>query len=97
MKTEYNFSRDYVQLYELICDGFVAIGIVNYKWHGTDTPLSRDVCKIRKNEFDISFGARGIQYGGVSESEARRSNEKDEFIKECERMELDWINPLNKT
>lgn len=97
MKTEYNFSRDYVQLHELLCDGFIAVGFVNYSFNGSEAAISRDVCKIRRfDAYDIQFGARGIGYGGVSDYLKDTKTELDIFIEECERMELDWINPLNK-
>jgi hypothetical protein len=81
----YYFSRDYERLYNLIVQGFIAVGFVDYNFHNSNTAMSRDVCKIKITGDDrIEFGVRGYSYG-------RSDFDINNFIKECERLTLDWI------
>ncbi len=91
----YNLSEDYDQLYELLCQGFTAVGFVDYSLYGNNVNTSRDVVKIhRYASFDIRVSARGIQYGGVDLYwKAIVSDEKPIFIRECRRMNLKFIQP----
>ena len=93
MKTPYNLSKNYEQLYKLICEGLVAACFVDYSYSGDDIP-SRDIAKCRKYDERISVGVRGCEYGSVSRYDQLRTGEteKELFIKECERMNLEWIN-----
>ncbi|MEM1339805.1 MAG: hypothetical protein AAGF96_18740 [Bacteroidota bacterium] len=96
MKTNYNLSKDYKQLFALLLEGVTAVGFVDYSLHGDNLHPSRDVVKIYRNaSFDIRIGSRGIQYGGVDPYWKEIDKEKSVFIKECERMNLQFINPCN--
>lgn len=96
MKTPYRLSKDYDVLYKLLTGDFIAVGFVDYRFHGEDEsiPASRDVVKIRRNkEYDISISARGIQYGGVDRYfKGLQKTERQLFVEDCERMNLEWID-----
>jgi hypothetical protein len=91
----YNLSEDYEKLFDIICDGNVAAGFVDYRFNDDDkeTPAFRDVCQIRRDgDWKISVHARGIVYGSVYpfDQEYGRT-EKELFIKMCQSMSLGWI------
>lgn len=95
MKTPYNLSKDYEQLLQLICDGNEIACFVDYSYSKDDTNPCRDICKCRRHEECwIQFGVRGMQYGGVYKWQNDRGTEKELFFKECERMNVEFINPV---
>lgn len=92
----YNLSKNYHRLYFHLCQGKTVVGFVNYQFRGMEGkhPPSRDTCKIvRRNPYDISFGARGIEYGSISDYFADKETEYNLFLSECERMNVEWIVP----
>jgi hypothetical protein len=52
-------STDYIQLFNHVSNGGIAIGLIDYK---SGENVFRDACKIKKNEVVIEFGVRGICY-----------------------------------
>jgi len=97
-----NLSRDYSELYHLLIelgapkDGR---GIPCYVDYSTDrnnpnAKKLRDIAaaKFWPNGLNFSIGARGIEYGGDVGYFNRMPLESD-FIKECERMNLEWVKP----
>ena len=61
---QYNFSRDYESLFNLIIQGFISVGFVNYNLRNSNLAMSRDVCKIKITGKDrIEFCVRGMCYG----------------------------------
>ena len=91
----YNLSTDYNLLYDNICKGNKIACFVNYNFRVLEGkyPPCRDICLVVKTtDFDIDFLARGISYGMVSDYFKDSYTEKEVFISECKRMELEWIN-----
>ncbi len=89
----YNLSKDYELLYKKICEGHEAFCLVNYDLRDGKEPL-RDPAKVRRfGEYDIQVGARGIGYGDVRTFHKDRGTEQELFIKECQRMNLEWVLP----
>jgi len=89
----YNLSKDYEELYKMLCkNNTVVVGFVDYNFQNSTAPPSRDVCKIRRfKEYDISFGARGIGYGSVSDYFKATKTEKEVFLEECKMLNLEYI------
>jgi hypothetical protein len=84
----YNLSIDYDGLFNVLCSGEAVAGFVLYEGQLTD------VCQLlRRGEFDIFIGARGIQYGGLYPYMRKHGNEREVFIKHCENIGLKWIEP----
>jgi len=86
----YELSKDYNKLYELICDGQIVAGFVDYD--GCDE-IQRDIAMIlRHKEFDISILVRGTTYASVWGYERKtRISEQELFIRACQRTNLEWI------
>jgi hypothetical protein len=87
-------SKNYEELYKILCLAYVPICLVDYRFDFSDKTdwTVKDVCKIvRHKEYHISFSARGIQYGGVEEFEPTTKTEKELFVNECLRMNVEWI------
>ncbi|MEH0153756.1 hypothetical protein V6R21_06380 [Limibacter armeniacum] len=83
----YNLSKDYNTLYQHVCDGKVAACFVDYDGF-------RDICQIIKyRDYDISICCRGIGYGNVRTFHRKRGTEKELFIAQCEKLNLEWIKP----
>jgi len=95
MESIYNLSKDYEELFSLVDSGMEVLCYVDYSYRDNDPNPSRDVAKCRKIDETIQVGARGIEYGGVSTWEVVRSGltKEELFIKECHRMNLEWIRP----
>ena len=89
----YKISRNYTELFELICNGHEIPCFVDYSYLDNDKRIYRDICRARRRfEFDISFEARGIGYGDVSwwqKGEGKR--EIDIFVDLCERLNVEFI------
>lgn len=97
----YQYSRDYARLYELICQGFSAAGLVDYHIQGVDG-VSRDFCSVRmlraspNRPFVIYIGVRGLVYASVDEfNDMRNMDVATFFAKTCESINLEWINPFS--
>jgi hypothetical protein len=90
----YKLSKDYNLLFDKLVVGEELVGFVDYQFtslKGKYDP-SRDVCKIiRKGQFDINLGARGISYGSISELFSDTHSELELFVLECKRLNLLWI------
>jgi hypothetical protein len=96
-KQFYNLSKDYDLLYSKICDGYEIACFVNYNLRSLEDkyPPMRDICLIRRRKaYDIDFLARGISYGSVSDYDKDKYSEKELFLSECERMDVEWIDNL---
>lgn len=99
-----NMSRDYSALYNLLMelgksiDGRGIPCFVNYDCDKKNpgTKIIRDIAtaKYWPDSFSFTIGARGIQYGGNDDYSARIPMEAD-FIKECERMNLEWVQIID--
>jgi len=88
----YTLSKDYEKLYELICQGHIAACFVDYSYRDDSKPF-RDIAKIRRfEEYDIQVGARGIEYGSIRTFHKEEGTEKQLFIQQCQRMNLEWID-----
>ncbi len=88
----YPLSRDYSKLYSLICRGFRAAAFVDYVLN--DQQVARDICSVRRRDaFQISIAARGIEYGGIFRfQQSDGIGEADLFCKHCEAINLEWID-----
>jgi len=52
----------------------------------------RDFVRVVKLDFyDIIIGVRGCTFGNVSLFQRKEDTEANLFIKECERLNLEWI------
>lgn len=89
----YKMSRNYTQLFDLICDGNEIPCIVDYSFRDDDTRTYRDICKVRRfKEFQISFSARGISYGDVSSWHQEEGFiEIDYFFELCKSLNVEFI------
>ena len=89
----YKMSRNYTQLFELICNGHEIPCFVNYSYFDNEKRVYRDICRVRRRaEFDISFGARGIGYGDVSSwHKGKGERELDNFIELCKMLNVEFI------
>jgi len=87
----YQLSRDYEELYRLLCMGKMVVGIVDYNPLDGLVP-SRDVCRItRPADFSIFMRARGIEYFGLYPFMDRYGEEKPQFLAACRELRLEWI------
>lgn len=90
----YKLSKDYETLYAFIENGHTPVAYVDY--HFTSDILVRDLCQVKlSKDKSINFTARGIGYGGVDVwlVDNKQSSMKIEFIKECQRLNVEWILP----
>lgn len=91
----YKLSRNYAELFKLLCSGQTLVGFVDFDRNDPTAPPVRDVTKIiRHAEFDILFGVRGTIYWSIHPS--IREDEPDElkaFVAACEKTNLEWIKP----
>lgn len=64
---------------------------VNYQWRvtGEKGDILRDICSIMGKV--MGFNARGIGYGGT-ETMNGLEGEKQEFLEECERLNVEWLD-----
>lgn len=80
----YNYSKDYDALYEFICAGNEAIYLID-----SECDLDRrDICKCILLGDIISF-INGHKRAIIP----LKLFKKDEFIKECNRLNVEWIIP----
>lgn len=90
----YTLSKDYKYLFQMICDGLIAVAFVDYNFRNNDLVM-RDICKIERiAPYTIQIGVRGMAYGGFCQFDSAYGSEKELFIKDCERMNLEWIVPF---
>jgi hypothetical protein len=89
----YRMSRNYTELFELISVGHEVPCFVDYSFRDDDTRTYRDICCIRKRgSFDISFGARGIEYGSISSwHKENGEREIDVFSDLCKMLNVEFI------
>lgn len=90
----YNLSKDYKALYLFVENGNIPIAFVDYEF--SNKHICRDVCRVKKStDNSINFTARGIGYGGVDIwlVDEKKASMKIEFIKECQRLNVEWILP----
>jgi hypothetical protein len=86
-------SRNYTQLFDLICDGHEIPCFVDYSFRDDDLRKYRDISKVRRIcEFQISFGVRGIGYGDVSSwHKENGEREIDAFTNLCKMLNVEFI------
>lgn len=94
-KQFYNLSKDYELLFDKICEGIEIACFVDYSFRSLEEkhPPCRDICLVRRRkEYDIDFLARGISYGSVCDFDKDEHSEKNLFLSECKRMNVEWID-----
>lgn len=87
----YKTSKDYKKLFELIKTEIIVCFVNSYK--NPDGTYMKDVC-ISNRKYDpefISISARGISY--IDAFEFDGLSIEDDFIQQCERIELEYIIP----
>ena len=91
--TPYKMSRNYTELFDLICEGHEIPCFIDYSFKDDDVKKYRDICRVRRFvEFEISFGARGIGYGDVSSwHKEQGSREIDYFVELCKSLNVEFI------
>ena len=88
----YKLSRNYKKLFQMICDGHVVPAFVDYDID--DDSVCRDICKVeRLDPYDIFIGVRGHSYGTIYPFMERHGAEENVFIRRCESVNLEWIEP----
>ena len=89
----YRMSRNYTQLFELICVGHEIPCFIDYSFRDDDKVKHRDICRVRRRgSFDISFGARGIGYGDISSwHKENGERELDAFDDLCQMLNVEFI------
>lgn len=83
---KYKTSKDYEKLYKLVCEGFQAICYTDHYW--TDMSATRQLCLAHKHDYEITLENVHNLYARVD-----MHKQKDKFISECERLNLEWIEP----
>ena len=98
----YKLSTDYSKAYKDLYVGGFLICFVDFRFRGepsTESP-SRDICMCKLKQYEISFTARGIEYGSIDLRHnvfgLKNKNKSDEeiqkdFEKECERMKASFL------
>jgi hypothetical protein len=67
---------------------------VDYNWYRENpAKIARDICTIRGETME--FVSRGIGYGGA-DIWIGEENEKKEFLEECERLHVQWLDEGEK-
>lgn len=93
---QYNTSKDYDKLFELIQTQRI-VCFVNYEKKISDTKTVKltDICANRLGIEDehISIGARGIEY--IHAFPFNGLTLKEDFIKQCSEYSLEFIEPTN--
>ncbi len=83
----YKLSKDYKHLYNLICNGYIVAGFVDYTIREAIKPY-RDIVKIERREpYYIDIGVRGISYGSVHKFMEKEGEEETIFIKHCKKAD----------
>ena len=88
----YKTSKDYERLYELVNNGFLVVGFVDFNYSGSKPPFPRDVVKIQRRGNYIDVGVRGRSYistMGLLDNQ----DEKECFITDCNTVNLEFIDP----
>jgi len=93
----YKLSKDYEELYRLICEGHIIVCFIDYKFSTQDEDEKpyRDVCKVEKSVQwkRIEFGVRGICYGGIYDFMLKEHTEWKWFESLCKNMKVEYIIP----
>lgn len=90
----YKLSKDYELMYDYLIKGNDIFCLVDYDFFRDNREPIRDVCRCRRfDEYSIDFGARGICYGDVRNFHKKEGTEKELFISQCKRMNLEWVEP----
>jgi hypothetical protein len=89
----YKISKNYNELFELICQGHQIPCFVDYSYRDDDETVFRDICRVtRRADFYISFGARGISYGDISSwHKENGEREIDAFVGLCKILNVEFI------
>lgn len=89
----YKMSRNYTELFDLICEGHEIPCFIDYSFNDEDLVKYRDICRVRRrSSFNISFGARGIGYGDVSSWHKEEGmREIDVFCELCKMLNVEFI------
>lgn len=83
----------YDRLYDQVKGGKRTVCYLDYNFPNDPTPPVRDVCSIRA---DLEFRARGIGYGGAN-CLLEGEDERAFFLKECERLNVEWLDESGVT
>jgi hypothetical protein len=93
MKTAqpYRVSRDYSRLLHMLSQRKEIVCFVDYKFPDSDNEPSRDICTARcyPGRDQIQIAARGITYNDCLVT----LKEPDKFFSDCQRMNLEFIDP----
>jgi len=92
----YKLSKDYRRLFAQISKGEIAAAYVDYTFSvDSEVCVCRDICDIKRHEpYRINIGIRGMCYGHVYSYMQKDGDEEVLFIRECQRLNLEWI-PIN--
>ena len=91
----YELSKDYEELYKLICDGNRVAAFVDYSFRGSETNkrVMRDICLVEKRKDNRIVGfVRGICYFEIEDWQTPCLDEKQCFIVDCKHVNLEFIN-----
>ncbi len=91
MSNPYPLSRDYAKLYALILGGAEIVCFVDYKIIGGE--MWRDIAKCRFIDGQFHTNVRGTAYGMYYSVNFCKTDRKTFFIRDCERMNLEFIDP----
>lgn len=95
-KIPYALSKDYSELYNLICEGNEVACFVRV-YFDRDKNIERsclDIAIVRRlEEYHINIFARGNGYGSVDPWHKEDGQEIELFKKLCEANDLGWIKP----
>lgn len=92
----YSFSQDYKKLHSMLILGFEAFCFVDeHTWVGNEefTIPDRPAIIRRFEKYEIQIVSSGVQFGGVKRFQSKRGKEIDLFIKQCEGLNLRWVEP----
>lgn len=89
----YKLSRDYIALFNLLCDENTALGFVKAPdWCGANA--RKDPVMIYRNApYDIFMGVRGTGYGSVYPYQQDDGDEGALFAGSCRLNDLEWVEP----
>lgn len=81
----------YEKLYARAKEGFRTVCYIDYDFYrdGGTHPMQRDICTIGHNPTHLEFSSRGHGYSGYIEPD---ENELKEFISECKRLNVEWLD-----
>jgi hypothetical protein len=84
-------KEGYEQLYKRAKAGYRIACYIDYDFYrdGGSHPMCRDICTIGQNPTHLEFSSRGHGYSGYIEPD---ENELKNFVEECERLNIEWLD-----